>query len=179
MEVVKVASESSPYLEYTDYIYDIINWGATSSQYLYEILPSINWTGNNLFENMAIDYIECNDKFIFNIDLPGIDKKDIEIELEKGIITVSAERIEIQGVVYHSKRNSGKCKRVINVPENTRDTDITIHYSQGVLNIIVTKYDELTRKLRIKQRDEPRNPPQNYEQAQYRQKDPSRKPYRS
>jgi HSP20 family protein len=50
----------------------------------------------------AMDVVETDDHFVLRADLPGLSEKDVNIELEDNILTVSGERKS-----EHEQRNEG------------------------------------------------------------------------
>ena len=88
---------------------------------------------------------ESNKQFIVYADLPGVDKKNINIELEDGIINISGERMSKcnNSDVYYTNNVSGKFSRSFNLPDNCNGEKITAKLSDGVLELTIPKVDKV------------------------------------
>lgn len=81
-----------------------------------------------------------------DVDLPGIDKKDIKIDVNKDILTISGERKtkeEIKEEDYYKVESSfGKFSRSFNLPESSDVENITASSEHGVLEVVIPKLNE-------------------------------------
>lgn len=104
------------------------------------------------FKAPAIDVYEEGDKVIVKADLPGIDKKDIKLNLDRDILTISGEskkeKEEKKKGYYYSERSYGSVQRSIRVPENTKLEEIKASYKDGVLTVEVPRSEEAREKGR-------------------------------
>lgn len=78
------------------------------------------------------------------VDVPGVNKEDIQVTLEDGVLTLEAERSEEKteeqsGKVIRKERRSGKYVRSFNVGRNITVEDITGNFENGVLTITIPK----------------------------------------
>ena len=102
---------------------------------------------------MTTDVIESGDGFELIMDLPGVQKDNIKIDLEDGCLTISAsnnesseQKNEKDGSTYIRKeRYSGQYKRRFFVGKNLTKDDIKAKFENGALKINFPK-DE-TKKL--------------------------------
>ena len=109
----------------------------------------------DVFDNMAprqsmpalmkTDVVETQKGFELTIDLPGIKKEDVTIELSEGYLEISAstssdksEKSE-DGKVLRQERFSGHCSRKFYVGEEINEDKITAKFENGVLNITLPK----------------------------------------
>ena len=77
-------------------------------------------------------------EIVIEADLPGFDKKDIAVRLEKNSISISAERtISRKGIVYVDQRPEKFNKRIRLPLEVDQDVNYTAKYINGVLIIKV------------------------------------------
>jgi HSP20 family protein len=87
----------------------------------------------------AIEVYEKDNKVVVKAELPGIDKKDIKIGLERDILTISAEtkaeKEEKKRGYYYSERSFGSMQRSIRLPEGIKTEDIKASYKDGILKI--------------------------------------------
>jgi HSP20 family protein len=94
-----------------------------------------------------IDIIEGDDEYLIRADLPGITKEEIQINIEKDVLTISGEKkrsIETpdKNRYYHFERGFGTFLRSLNLPSNVDPNKIEAHYSNGVLDIVLKKTQE-------------------------------------
>jgi HSP20 family protein len=87
-------------------------------------------------------------EFAYHIDadLPGIDKKDIKVDIHKNVLTISGERKtkeEINEEDYYKVETSfGKFSRSFTLPENADVENVTASGENGVLEIVIPKLGE-------------------------------------
>lgn len=102
---------------------------------------------------MRTDIREKGNNYIIEIDLPGYDKEDIQIEMEKGYLKVSAkttkETDNSEDEKYiHKERFYGECSRSFYVGENLKEEDIKAAFKNGILTLTFPK--EQPKKLEEK-----------------------------
>lgn len=101
----------------------------------------------------AVDVYERDNKVIVKAELPGIDKKDIRVNLEEDILTISGElkeeREEKEKGRYYSERYFGKIQRSIRLPEGVKLEDIRATYKNGVLNVEIPKGESEKKRKEI------------------------------
>lgn len=102
-----------------------------------------NDSNNNELQttNAKVEYIEvapdCDieetkDAFVLNVDMPGLDKSQIKIELDRDMLTVDANE-EIDGF------EPRHYERQFRVMRNLDPQTIKADYKLGVLNIVLPK----------------------------------------
>jgi HSP20 family protein len=93
-----------------------------------------------------------DDNYSVFIDLPGVEKKDIEVSMNDGQVVVLAERkknIETNSDKYAWQESiAGKYQRTFELPSVINEDNIKAKYNNGVLNLIIPKIKE--RKLEAK-----------------------------
>lgn len=91
----------------------------------------------------AVDLHETSENFLISIDVPGIDHKDIKIDVEKGRLTVSGERTREEkkddGMFKRYERSYGTFTRSFQLPQNIDEEKIQARTENGVLEILVPK----------------------------------------
>ena len=76
---------------------------------------------------------------------PGIDPKQIELTIDRGVLSISGERpselpLEDNKVnVYGNERFSGPFRRAISLPEDVDTTKVNANYRDGVLHVSINR----------------------------------------
>ncbi|PWG58997.1 Hsp20/alpha crystallin family protein [Bifidobacterium catulorum] len=96
---------------------------------------------------MSTDVRETDKAYDVDIDMPGFDKNDINVELNNGYLTVSAHKDEDHGDKDDSgkwlrrERYVGTCSRSFYVGEDVKESDIHASYKNGTLCLEVPKIE--------------------------------------
>jgi HSP20 family protein len=94
----------------------------------------------------AMDLVETEDDFVLRADLPGLSEKDVNIELEDNVLTVSGERKseheERKEGYYRVERASGAFSRSLTLPEGVDPEAVRASFDRGVLEVRVPKPEE-------------------------------------
>jgi len=105
----------------------------------------------------AMDLREKPDAYVVQMDLPGLKKSDIAIEVKDHVLTVSGERQQSQQKkedekVILQERNLNSFSREVMLPKSIKADDVTAEYNAGVLTITLPKAmkDQEARKIQIK-----------------------------
>ncbi|MBR6356855.1 MAG: Hsp20/alpha crystallin family protein [Lachnospiraceae bacterium] len=97
---------------------------------------------------MKTDVKEVEDAFEIIMDLPGVEKEDIQIELKEGYLTVSASKTTQfsesgENCRYIRKeRFEGSAKRSFFVGDFANEDNIRASYNNGVLKLTIPKEPE-------------------------------------
>jgi len=86
---------------------------------------------------MAMDAWRDHDKFVVEFDLPGIDVDSIDLDVERNVLTVRADRPAREGIeeLVAAERPRGLFSRQLMLGD-TLDTDkVTASYQAGVLRL--------------------------------------------
>ncbi|MEZ5593599.1 MAG: Hsp20/alpha crystallin family protein [Gammaproteobacteria bacterium] len=94
----------------------------------------------------AVDIKEDADKFVLIADIPGVDPKDIEITMNRSVLTIKGERHdekrdEADGYT-RLERTSGLFYRRFSLPDSADDTRISAKGEHGVLTITIPKKEQ-------------------------------------
>ena len=101
--------------------------------------------GKHAAHVMRTDIREHEDSFQVEIDLPGFKKDEIELSLEKGYLTISAQKgvnkdeKDKAGRVIRQERYTGAMQRSFYVGAGVTDEDIKAKFEDGVLTLNVPK----------------------------------------
>jgi HSP20 family protein len=94
----------------------------------------------------AVDVWETETELVYAFDLPGIPEDKIAVEFEDGALTVSGERERRQEVendrFYRFERRFGSFSRIIGLPQDVTEENVSAEYKDGVLEIHVRKPEE-------------------------------------
>jgi len=96
---------------------------------------------------MRTDIKEKKDKYIIEIDLPGYEKENINLELKEGYLNVSAkvekeENNDENEKFVHKERFYGHCSRSFYVGEQITEEDIKAEFKNGILKVSIPKKEE-------------------------------------
>ena len=119
------------------------------SFYLDDIFDNFDSTRNN---NMKCDIYEKDGDYHIEMDIPGFDKKDINIECDNGYLTVTAkkdEEVEDKTKNYiRRERSYGKYQRSFYIGDMDSN-EIRAKFKHGMLKIIVPKVETKETKRHI------------------------------
>jgi HSP20 family protein len=91
----------------------------------------------------AVDIVETENELVLKADVPGVELKDIDIQLENGTLTVKGERQsekEEKGKGFHRmERSYGAFVRYFTVPDTVDAEHVKADYQAGVLTITLPK----------------------------------------
>ena len=96
---------------------------------------------------MKTDVREHEDSYEIDIDLPGFDKEDINLNLEEGYLTINAAKSvdkedKKHGKIIRQERFSGAMTRSFYVGEQVTQDEIKAGFKNGVLKVTLPKKDE-------------------------------------
>ena len=113
------------------------------------------WNGGDLEFIPAADIAESDKSYEVTMDLPGINLKDLTVEIREGSLCVSGERKtarEEKGKTYYCcERQDGRFTRVIPLDLPVDRDKVEARYHDGVLTITVAKKAGVeTKRIEIK-----------------------------
>ncbi|QJB58237.1 Hsp20/alpha crystallin family protein [Pseudodesulfovibrio sp. zrk46] len=90
-----------------------------------------------------VDVYGTDKEYVIEADLPGIEEKDLSVELKDNVLILSAEKkheekTEDKGY-YRVERSYGSFRRVLNVPEDADRDNINAKLKKGVLCITMPR----------------------------------------
>ena len=104
-----------------------------------EELSASNW-------NPVVDIYEDDDTIVIKAELPGVDKKDINIDVKDRVLTLKGERSTDKEVkedcFYRRERYFGKFERSFTLPTNVDPDKIKADFKNGVLKLDIPKPKE-------------------------------------
>jgi HSP20 family protein len=98
----------------------------------------------------AADIVEAEKAFFIYLDVPGLEKKDLNLSVEKNVLTISGERkkdLEIAEDKYvRFERYYGKFSRSFRLSQSVTTEDIKASFNNGQLTIEIPKAEETKAK---------------------------------
>ena len=117
-----------------------------------DALTPENWENfGNWSNSPAAEIIDKEDAFHLKLEVPGIEAKDLDIQVMKDRVAIAGERksetkSEANGSV-RSEFRYGKFQRVIPLPAHIQNTDVTADYKDGILNLTLPKAEAEKNKV--------------------------------
>ena len=141
----------------------LIKWAPVNSivsdfDLMLEKIFNDGWNNNHIQKNKpSVDVIEKDKEFVLTTDLPGFDKKNVNIEIEENralsITANSKINKESNDEFYRIReRNDGSYYRKFDLPENVVINKINAQFNNGALIIKLPKAKEVkseNRKIKI------------------------------
>jgi len=94
----------------------------------------------------AVDMFEKDDQVVIKAELPGLDKNDISLDLQNGVLTLKGERKyenEVKEENYYRREMScGKFIRSFTLPADVDADKIKAEFQKGLLTVEVPKPEE-------------------------------------
>jgi len=124
--------------------------------HLFDEFFSMEPTG--LFESSwhpAVDVEEDDKSIIVRADVPGIDEKNLNVKLERNVLTISGEKHEEKKTEGSGKRqivterSFGSFMRSISLPDGVKADNISAEFGKGVLTVTIPKEKADQRRIAI------------------------------
>ncbi len=130
----KTGSRVNPFDSFFDGLFDTAPWQTGSTA------PRERWAPVNVFETEKA--------FVIEVELPGVDEKDVEVKLNGDELTITAERKhdkETKAGDYHRvESHFGRFSRTLRLPDSLESAAIEAKFKRGVLTLTVPKAPERT-----------------------------------
>ena len=93
---------------------------------------------------MKTDVRETDHSYELDVDLPGFKKEDVQINLNKGYLTISAvkkeeKKEEEAGIYLRQERYAGSMRRTFYVGDHMTPSDVQAKYEDGVLTLTLPR----------------------------------------
>jgi HSP20 family protein len=98
----------------------------------------------------AVDIKELDDRFVLHADIPGVKAEDIDVSMEKGVLTIKGEK-ETEAKTEHEgykrvDRSYGSFYRRFSLPDSADSEAISAKSNNGVLEIVIPKQEAIKPK---------------------------------
>jgi len=91
----------------------------------------------------SVDISETDNAYLVKAEIPGVNKDDVKVTIEDGMLTIQGERKQEQeekGKKYHRVERSYGCfMRSFRVPDDADDSAAKAEFKDGMLNITLNK----------------------------------------
>ena len=103
----------------------------------------------------ALDVSEKDNSFEIHMDIPGIESKDVDVQVLGNTVTISGSRKdekEEKGKTFHRiERSSGSFSRTVTLPCEVNEKEVAAEYTNGVLSVILPKSESAKpKKVNVK-----------------------------
>lgn len=139
----------------------LIKWTPRPRSIFNEMDTMINSVFNNDWDlptkertnwSPAVDVKETDASYIITADIPGLSKKEVNLNISNDVLSISGERIhdtEQDSDRYHYReRSRGTFVRSFNIPESVNEKKITANFKDGILSVKLPKAEIVEPKAR-------------------------------
>ena len=129
----------------TRYPRSLFGWNDFSSLFSPEELWR-NGSKGGTQASAPVEIAETDDTLTVAVDLPGINRDDIEVNLDKNVLTITGERrsekSDDENRRYHvTERSYGQFARSFKLPSTVEAEKINAEYKDGVLQLTLPKVE--------------------------------------
>ena len=97
-----------------------------------------------------VDVINRENEIVVKAELPGVDKKDLDISVTKNTVTIkgttSQEEKEERGDYYRCEMSRGSYSRTLRLPADINEDKVKAKYKDGILELTLKKLEETKRQ---------------------------------
>lgn len=115
-----------------------------------KVLNSASDVKSNIAFIPVVNTREGDDAYFVEVELPGVKKEDISIDVNEDILTISGERKikeeQKDENFYKVESQYGKFERSFNLPEDVDTDNIEATSNNGVLEIKIPKNQKVEKK---------------------------------
>lgn len=103
----------------------------------------------------TLDLSETDNAYEVHMDIPGMEAKDIDVQVHGNVVTLSGSRKEEKtekGRTFHRvERRSGSFSRTLSLPCDIKEDEVAAEYTNGVLRVVLPKSEkEKARRIAVK-----------------------------
>lgn len=118
---------------------------------LFDRLMPTNGDRNSMTFAPAAELQETSDAIHLKLEIPGMEAKDIDVQVSAEAVSISGERkeetkTEEKGMTRTEFRY-GKFQRVIPLPARVQNADVKAEYKNGVLQLTLPKSEDEKNKV--------------------------------
>ncbi len=128
-------------------------WNDDFGNLFENFLQPMRWAEEEASQGIAprLDVVERDNEFVVKAEMPGMKKDDIEVSLENGVLTITAETKseteEKEGDrVIRQERRYGQYLRSLRLGKEIDEKKVKASYKDGILELILPKAEEVKPK---------------------------------
>ena len=134
----------------------LLDWGPVAelgrASLLSELLESSGWPLSERGFIPPADLEETDDAFLVEVELPGVERDDVEVELVGRRLTIHGERKERErvGILRRRTRRVGEFHYEVVLPGDVAEDEVEARFADGVLTVRVPKAEKAKpRKIKV------------------------------
>lgn len=113
---------------------------------LWQPMRKLRASGIPGFSTPAVDLFEEKDNVVVKAEMPGLEKKDVEVSLTDSRLTIKGEKKKEEEVkekdYFYSERSYGSFARVLQLPCQVKGDKVKASFKNGVLEVKLPKSEE-------------------------------------
>ena len=94
----------------------------------------------------SVDIVEDEHEYLIKAELPEVNKDDVKVTLENGVVTIKGERKlekeEKNRKLHRIERSYGCFERSFSIPEDAAPDKVSADFKEGLLQVHLTKTEE-------------------------------------
>ena len=95
----------------------------------------------------TVDIEENDESFLIRVDVPGVDRKDIDVRVDNGVLSITGEKHVDKETGegtkrHHTERYCGTFARGFTLPTKIKADKVDASYKDGVLSLTIPKAEE-------------------------------------
>ena len=110
------------------------------------------WQADSWVAMPAMDLVERHEAFEMTAELPGLDEKNIEVNVANGVLTVKGQKeedkVEKKEDFHLRERRFGSFSRSVRVPDTVDADKIEASFKNGVLKVTLPKKPEAQKPVK-------------------------------
>ena len=110
------------------------------------------WSADSWVAQPAMDLVERDSAFELTAEMPGLDEKNIEVDVANGVLTVKGQKeedkVEKKEDFHLRERRFGSFVRSVRLPETVNADKIEAAFKNGVLKVTLPKKPEAQKPVK-------------------------------
>jgi HSP20 family protein len=115
------------------------------------LIPTLPRWFEEMGPSPSIDIYEEGDDVVVKTELPGMDKKDIDVNLSENRITISGEKKKEEKVdkknYYRLERSHGSFSRTFTLPAEVQTDKAKASFKKGILEVRIPKTEQARKRV--------------------------------
>lgn len=112
--------------------------------------PRLRWPEEVAMAFPSVDVFEDDDNVVVKAELPGVNKDDLDVNVEENTITISGEKKKEEKKeekdYYRIERSYGSFKRSFSLPAEVESAKAKARFKDGVLEVTIPKSEKAKKK---------------------------------